>query len=175
MCERTQTSHSDATAHLATALALLHRLSSKWHTSLWSTSSGSWLCLHSGLDLTSHCEEGLFDVGGSLCRSFEEFNAKAVSKLLSLFSGDYTLSSQIGLVTHEELVDILRSISVNFMQPLFHIVERLLVSDVVDDNDSMGTTVIRRSNGTEALLSGSIPDLQLDSLAVKFNCADFLH
>ena len=116
----------------------------------------------------------MFDIGRGLCRSFEEFNAKAVSKLLSLFSGDYTLSGQIGLVTHEELVDILRSISVNFMQPLFHIVERLLVSDVVNDNDSMGTTVIRRSNGTETLLSGSIPDLQLDSLAVKFNGADFL-
>eukprot|EP00163_Fabomonas_tropica_P022923 TRINITY_DN4015_c0_g2_i2.p1 TRINITY_DN4015_c0_g2~~TRINITY_DN4015_c0_g2_i2.p1 ORF type:complete len:116 (-),score=8.99 TRINITY_DN4015_c0_g2_i2:275-622(-) len=58
------------------------------------------------------------------------------------------------------------------MQPLLDIVERLLISDIVDNNDTMCTTVVRGCNGTETFLASGIPDLQLDGLAVKLNGAD---
>lgn len=38
----------------------------------------------------------------------------------------------------------------------------------------MRTTVVRRSDRTETLLSGGIPDLKLDSLSVELDGADFL-
>lgn len=60
------------------------------------------------------------------------------------------------------------------MKPLLYIVERLLVSHVIDDNNTVRSTIIRRSDGSETLLTGGIPDLKLDSLSIKFNCADFL-
>ena len=41
-------------------------------------------------------------------------------------------------------------------------------------NDSMSTTIIRRGNGTEALLSGRVPNLELDRLLIELNGADFL-
>jgi hypothetical protein len=38
----------------------------------------------------------------------------------------------------------------------------------------VGTAVVRRSNGSETLLSSGIPNLQFDRLGVELNGADFL-
>ena len=133
---------------------------------------GSWLSLHSRLDLTGHGQKGLFDIGGCLGRSLEELNTKGVSKLLSLLGRNNTLSGQIGLVTHKQLVDVFCRISINFVKPLLDIVEGLLVRDIVHHNDSMGTTVIRRGNRTETFLSSGIPNLKLDGLSIQLNGAD---
>jgi len=38
----------------------------------------------------------------------------------------------------------------------------------------MGASVVGRGDGAETFLSSGIPNLKLDRLAVKFNCADFL-
>ena len=46
-----------------------------------------------------------------------------------------------------------------YLQPLFDIVEGLLVGDVVDDNDTVGSPVVGRGDGPEPLLSGCVPDL----------------
>mmetsp|Transcript_17737 Transcript_17737/g.27392 ORF Transcript_17737/g.27392 Transcript_17737/m.27392 type:complete len:256 (-) Transcript_17737:53-820(-) len=59
------------------------------------------------------------------------------------------------------------------MQPLLYIVKRLLIRYIIDDDNPMRTAVIRRGNSTETFLSCCIPDLQLDSLSVKLNSADF--
>jgi hypothetical protein len=58
------------------------------------------------------------------------------------------------------------------VEPLLDIVEGLLVSDIIHYNDSMRTAVIRGSNGTEAFLSGGIPNLKLDGLSIQLNGAD---
>lgn len=137
--------------------------------------SSSWLRLHTRLDLTGHGKERLFNIGRRLGRSLEEFNAKRVSKLLSLFRRNDTLGRQIGLVTNQQLVHILTGVSVDFMQPLFDIIEGLIVRDIVNHDNTMGTTVVGRCDGTETLLSGGIPNLKLDGLSVKLNGTDFLH
>ena len=46
---------------------------------------------------------------------------------------------------------------VNLMKPLFHVVERVDISDIVDNNNTMSTTVITGCDGAESFLTGSIP------------------
>ena len=43
-------------------------------------------------------------------------------------------------------------------------VKRLLICDIVDQEDAHGTSVVRRRNGTETLLSGGIP-LRRDNMS----------
>jgi len=59
------------------------------------------------------------------------------------------------------------------VEPLFDIVEGLIVRHIVDNDDTMGSSVVGRSDGTETLLSSGIPDLKLDCLSVKLDSADF--
>jgi hypothetical protein len=155
-------------------LALLDCLSSKGKTALISTLSSSWLSLHSSLDLTGHGQESLLNIGGSLGGSFKELNSQRVGKFLALFGRDNALARQIGLVTNQQFVDVFCCVSIDFMKPLLDIVERFLVGNVINNNNSVGTTVIRRCNRTESLLSGGIPNLKLDGLSIQFNGANFL-
>lgn len=127
---------------LATTLVLLYLLSSKRESTLWSTSRRCGLSLHSGFDLTSHGEESLFNVGRSLRRSFKEFDSKAVGKFLALFSGHNTFPGQIGFISHQKLVHVLRRIAIDLVQPLLYIVERFLIRDVVNNDDSVGTAIV---------------------------------
>ena len=91
------------------------------------------------------------------------------------------------LVTTQLLPRLSRHFSL-YLQPLFDIVEGLLVGDVVDDNDTVGAPVVRRGDGPESLLPGCIPDLwrgrlrqtdisdthlQLYRLPVKLYSSDF--
>ena len=60
------------------------------------------------------------------------------------------------------------------MQPLLYIVEGLIVCNIVNNNDTVGTTVIRRGDCAETFLPSGIPNLKLDSLAIELNGTDFL-
>jgi hypothetical protein len=95
------------------------------------------------LYLLGHGQECLFDVGSALCRGFQEWNAQLVRKFLQLASDHALISNpdtdkatnlcngifydllgcQIGFITDKELVDPLRGISVNLLQPLLNIGE----------------------------------------------------
>jgi hypothetical protein len=81
---------------------------------------------------------------------------------------------QIALVTNKQFVDALASIAIDLLQPLLDVVERHLICDIVDNNDAVGTTVVAGSDGTESLLTGSIPDLEFDALAIHLNGSNFL-
>ena len=70
---------------------------------------------------------------------------------------DDLFGAQVTFVTNQELVDVFACIAIDFLEPLLDIVERLLVSTVVDDNDTMGTSVITRSDCPESLLTSSVP------------------
>lgn len=70
---------------------------------------------------------------------------------------DNLLVGHIALVANEQLVDALGSVSVNLLKPLLDVVERVHVGDIVDDADTVGTTVVGGSDGAETLLAGSIP------------------
>ncbi len=136
--------------------------------------SSSRLSFHSSLDLARHREKGLFDIGARLGRRFQKFDAERVRKLLTLLGANHSFSCQIGLVADQKLVDVFGCVSVNFVQPLLNVRERFSVRHVVHDNNSVRTTVVRRSNGSETLLSCGIPNLKLDCLSVQVDGADFL-
>ena len=131
---------------------------------------------HAFLDLASHGQESLLDVGRILGRSLEEWDAERVGKFLHLVlvplhndgrTGDIIylcnavfddlLVCHVTLVAYEELVDALGCVAVNLLQPLLDVVEAVHVGNIVDDADAMGTAVVRRRDCAETLLTCSIP------------------
>ena len=60
------------------------------------------------------------------------------------------------------------------MEPLLDIVEGLVVSHVVNNDDAMSSSVVGRGDSAETFLPRSIPDLELDRFTVELNRADFL-
>jgi hypothetical protein len=69
--------------------------------------------LHPGLNLAGHGKERLLDVGCVLGRGLDEFNAEGVRELFALVVGNNTLRSQVGLVSHEQLVNVLVRIAMD--------------------------------------------------------------
>jgi len=59
------------------------------------------------------------------------------------------------------------------LQPLFDVIERFLVGDVVNNNDAVSSAVITGCNGSKSFLSCCVPNLQLDCLSLEFDGADF--
>jgi hypothetical protein len=82
------------------------------------------------------------------------------------------LGGQVTLVAHKQLVDALTGVSVDLLQPLLDVVKGLLVGDVVDDDDAVSAAIVAGRDGPESLLSGRIPDLQLNGLSVELDGAD---
>lgn len=74
---------------------------------------------------------------------------------------DNLLVRHIALVTDKELVDTLGGVAVDLLKPLLHVVERIHVGHIVDDTDTVGTTIVGRGDGTETLLTGGIPLLKI--------------
>lgn len=77
---------------------------------------------------------------------------------------NHLLIRHIRFVANKQLVNTFSGISVNFLQPLFYVVEWVHVGDIVNNADSMCTAIIRRRNCPEALLTGSVP---LDTLSAS--------
>lgn len=128
---------------------------------------------HALLDLTGHGQESLLDIAGVLGRRLEEGNSQAISKLLGDSVLDDLLVRHIALVAYEQLVDAVGGIAVNLLKPLLDVVEGIHVGDIVHDADTVGTTVVRASDGSEAFLASGIPDLELYGLAIEFYRSDF--
>lgn len=52
------------------------------------------------------------------------------------------LVCHIALVADEELVNTLGCVTVNFLQPLLDVVERVHVGDIIDDTNTVSTAVV---------------------------------
>lgn len=128
---------------------------------------------HSLLDLSGHGQESLLDVGSALGGGLKEGDSKAVGEFL----GDSVLHDllvlHIALVSDEELVDALGGVAVNLLQPLLDVVERVHVRHIVNDADTVSATVVRGSDGSETLLTGGVPNLQLHCLSIELDGPDF--
>lgn len=70
---------------------------------------------------------------------------------------DHSLVGEITLVAHQQFVDVLAGIAVDFLEPLLHIGEGDLVCDVIDNNNAMSSTVVAASDGSEAFLASCVP------------------
>jgi len=93
------------------------------------------------LDLLGHCQESLLNVGSVLRRSLEEGNVQLISEFLNDQTSitantryatstnlrnavlDDLLAGEVGLVANEELIHAFRGVTINFLEPLFHVGE----------------------------------------------------
>lgn len=67
------------------------------------------------------------------------------------------LVGHIALVSHQKLVDPLSGIAINFLQPLFDVVERIHVGNIVDNADAVGASIVRGSDRAKSFLARSVP------------------
>jgi len=103
-----------------------------------------------------HLHKCLFDICRVLCGSLQENKVKGIGELFCLLICDLALIEQIALVTYQQFVYILTSISIYLLQPLLNVVESFEVCNIINNNNSMCTTVVAGCNCSEALLTGLI-------------------
>lgn len=70
---------------------------------------------------------------------------------------DDLLVRHITLVANQQLVDTLGGVAVDLLEPLLDVVKGVHVGHIVDDANAVGATVVRRSDGAEALLASRVP------------------
>lgn len=75
------------------------------------------------------------------------------------------LVHHITFVSHKQFVDAFCCVSIDFLQPLLDIVERVHICYIVDHTNTMSTSVVRRRDGSESFLTSSIPLVLSDSVA----------
>lgn len=75
----------------------------------------------------------------------------------------------IDLVSKKQDLNIFLSVFLNFLEPeLSDILETLLISYIVHNNDSLGAFVVSGSDCSEPLLAGGVPNLQFYTWFVGF-------
>jgi len=111
----------------------------------------------------------LLNVDVRLGRGFKERNAILIGELLALTLIDCAKVGEVALVADENHIDRLLCVLHDTLDPGSHTEEGLFARDVVDKRDAMRTTVVVVSDCTEALLSCSVPDLNLDLAAVHID------
>jgi hypothetical protein len=100
------------------------------------------------LNSLSHLDETFFDASGGLGRSLQEQQVVGISKLFSSLELDLSFSNKIALVTNQQFVNVLASVTVDLQQPLLNVVECLCICNIVDDNNAVSTTVVAAGNSS---------------------------
>jgi hypothetical protein len=119
-----------------------------------------------------HLHKSILNVNRILCRGLDEGDVGLSCKLARKLGLNLALARQVALVPDEQLVDILRRVAINSVQPSLHMLERLRVGHVVDDDDAVGAEEVATRDGEKAVVPSRVPDLQLDGLAIELDCAD---
>lgn len=90
------------------------------------------------------------------------------SPLLSLDD----LVCSIAFICNKHLCYVRISMLIYLLEPIGDVIERLLVSTVVNENDPHSSLVVSLSNGSKSLLTCCIPHLQLHPLIVYIDLLD---
>mmetsp|Transcript_8145 Transcript_8145/g.24159 ORF Transcript_8145/g.24159 Transcript_8145/m.24159 type:complete len:333 (+) Transcript_8145:266-1264(+) len=132
--------------------------------------------LQSRVDVARDREEGLLDVDVALCRNLKELQPVLSREPLPPLGRDAALADErttrVRLVAEEHFVDRVGGVLLDGPHPRGDVGERVLVGDVVDEEDAHGAAVVGRRDGLEPLLPRRVPDLQFDSLAVQLHAPD---
>ena len=73
---------------------------------------------------------------------------------------------QVALVSRERNDDALVAVVPQLLQPSLHVIESHLPGDIVDEESTYCTSVVRTGDGPVSLLTSHIPDLGLHGLAI---------
>jgi hypothetical protein len=76
---------------------------------------------------------------------------------------------QITLVTDKHNDNVCVGVVPQLFQPSADILVSLMFADVVDEQGTDGTAVVRRGNGAVAFLARGVPDLRLDRFGVDLD------
>lgn len=90
-------------------------------------------------------------------------------KLLGLLCGHCPQMSQITLVTDQHDDDVGVGMVAQLLQPPGHVLVRLVLANVVDEQRSDGAAIVCRGDGAVSLLAGRVPDLRLDGFGVHLD------
>lgn len=110
--------------------------------------------------------EGFLNVGGFESRRLDEGKSLLLSKCLGLFGGDSTKVTKIALVSDEHDDDVGISVVTELRQPSLDVLERVLLGDVIHKQGSNSSSVVSAGDSSVSLLTGSVPDLGLNHLAI---------
>lgn len=97
-----------------------------------------------------------------------------LGQFLAFFKGDLALVLHIGLVADKDAGDVVRGVLLDLAHPGFDGREGLTVSNIISNDDTVRSLVVRGGDRLESLLASGVPDLQLDGLAFYFDGPDFL-
>ena len=78
---------------------------------------------------------------------------------------------QITLVAHQHNHNIAVRVVPQLLQPPRHVLVRLVLADVVDEEGADRAAVVGRGDGAVALLAGGVPDLRFDGFGVDLDAA----
>jgi hypothetical protein len=84
-----------------------------------------------------------------------------LGQFLALIEGDLTIIA-IALVADQYLADIILSVLFNLLDPVADVFKRVFVGHIIGQNNSMGAFIVSLGYGSETLLTGGVPNLQLD-------------
>ena len=124
-------------------------------------------------DLARHRQEAVLDTDAVTRRSLEEGYIKALGKFLTLLGRHLALLRQIDFISDEDFAHILRGKPVYLLHPLTNVLKGVPICHIVDDNNAVGAAIITRCQRAKALLTGRVPNLQLDHLLFEMYCLDF--
>lgn len=115
--------------------------------------------------------EHLVDVLSVLRRRLEECEPVRLCQRAPLLGLDCSVRA-VALVRNQHLGDVGVCMLINLLEPGRNVVKCLLVSAVVDQDDSHSSLVVCLRNCAESLLAGGVPYLKLDSFVVDVELLD---
>lgn len=75
----------------------------------------------------------------------------------------YSITSiHIALVANQHPVDVLGSILINLSHPVADVGKTVSLCDIIDQQNSHGTTIVGGGDRTETFLTSCVPDLKLN-------------
>jgi hypothetical protein len=92
-------------------------------------------------------------------------------KLLSILCRHCPQMPQVALISHKHNDNIAIRMIPQLLQPPRHILECLVLADIVNEERTHSAAVVCRGDGSVALLARRIPDLCLDGLCVNLDAA----
>ena len=121
------------------------------------------VCFDSG-DLLGEFVEKSFDVLARLGGGLEIEQIHLLSVFFALLVGDLPLLVHITLIAHQNQKHVVLANGLSVFDPLVHRLEGLCVRNVVADYRDGAVLNVGRNEGFEALLSGSVPQIQNNHL-----------
>ena len=109
--------------------------------------------------------EGEVDIRRVQSACFNQGHLLALSVVSCVFRLDLAHLSQIRLVPDQHQRHVLLTVRAQLGQPALDILKRLLLRDVVDEQRARRAPIVRRRDGSIAVLPCRVPNLRLNDVA----------